>query len=154
MAVTVYVWLPSASNFGHAALKVDGGIPPGDVYFSRWFAPGSNATLKAITIGTAGANASFEADKKAEEGRAPIAVRLTYLDESAIKKKIEALNAHSDYNFWHHNCAMQVREVLNAGVSMALGMAVSLATPGLIIHNSPAGVLMYANVLKSLDRLR
>jgi hypothetical protein len=36
MAVEVCVWLPRGTNIGHAAMKVTGGFPAGDMYLSRW----------------------------------------------------------------------------------------------------------------------
>jgi hypothetical protein len=119
MAVVVYVWFLDPSNCGHAAMKVDGGLPVGEVYLSRWpdNTPGQlKATIQALAYGAEAISRSYANDVKAEGGRSPHSVRLTSVDESAIKKAIDENAKKRYYQFLIDNCAVQVSECLDAGV--------------------------------------
>lgn len=131
MAVEVYWWPPKGTNVGHAAMKVDGGAASGVVYLSAW--PGSMAS---IVFGPAAFN-TYAADVAAEGG-SPHVVRLTKLNESAIKMAIKADQGFSHYSFVLGNCATQVALCLNAGLP--------LYAPHPFI-NAPWGLYVYARSL-------
>jgi hypothetical protein len=100
-------------------MKVDGGVPVGEVYLSRWpdNTPGQfKASIQAITYGAGAVTRSYANDVKAEGGRSPHSVRLTSVDETAIKNAIDANAKKGYYQFFTDNCAVQVRECLDAGV--------------------------------------
>lgn len=109
MAVEVYFWPPKGENIGHAAIMVDGGSPPGKAYLSAW--PGSVLSI----IAGPGAFNAYSSDLAAEGG-APQVVRLTKLDETAIKEQIEKCKRGGVYSFPSFNCATQASICLNAGV--------------------------------------
>ncbi|MBK1719835.1 hypothetical protein [Thiocystis violacea] len=152
MAVEVYVWFPklvsAELNIGHAAMKVDGGSPPSVVYISRW--PGSYAGL----IVSSAVNQRYADDIKAEGGP-PAVVRLTKLDETAIKRAVMSNFTLSLYSFLSYNCATQVGKCLNEGipggavVDIALGSVVGqyqALKHGAI--NTPWNLYLYAQSLR------
>jgi hypothetical protein len=146
MAVEIYIWLPKGQGFGHAAMKVTGGVPAGDVYMSRW--PGYSS--EALFTGP-GASHRYEADV-AEEGGPPRVVRLTKLDETAVKKAIAELKTKNEYNFWTLNCCSQVKECLDAGIrhGTLFSWGIIATTGGLVSYqagNSPWGLLKYAQLV-------
>ena len=149
MAVEVYVWLPRADgNIGHASMYVDGGTPAGPMYLSQW--PGSSF-IKALTIGSA-CGQSYADDVKAEGGK-PSVVRLTKLDETAVKKAIEYFQKHGLYGFFLLNCANQVKLCLDWGVSGMGHLATILGRTNVIgyqLNDTPWGVYCYARGLTLL----
>ena len=160
MAVEVYVWFPDTSlNCGHAAMKVDGGVPVGEVYLSRWpdNTPGQfKASIQAITYGAGSVTRSYANDVKAEGGRSPHSVRLTSVDETAIKNAIDANAKKGYYQFFTDNCAVQVRECLDAGVGGSSIMKL-VAFPiwqnpiaSWQLNSPPWGLLSYARFLREL----
>jgi hypothetical protein len=141
MAVQVYVWFPKLKegNIGHAAMQVDGGDPPGSVYLSRW--PGS---YSAVLAGS-GTNQSYTDDVSAEGG-APSVVRLTKLNESAIKYTIRVACTVNLYSFLVLNCATQVGMCLNAGIPLSAIAIAAINTP----PNTPWNLYLYAQLLRPL----
>jgi len=134
MAVEVYWWPPHGDNIGHAALKVDGGSPSGTEYLSAW--PGSGWSI--ALIGSGGYHL-YEED--VAYGGAPVVVRLTKLDETAIKKRIKVLKGHGIYSFSIANCATQAGAALHAGVPLVVPYP---------IPNAPWAVYYYARSLRLL----
>lgn len=119
MSVELYVWFPKplSGNIGHASMRVDGGLPGGEVYLSRW--PGS---LSAVLAGR-GTNNFYMTDVNVEGGP-PTVVRLNNLDETAIKASIRKVLTYNFYSFLALNCAQQVDLCLSEGLS-GLGYALS-----------------------------
>lgn len=113
MAVEVYFWPPKGSNIGHAAIMVDGGAPRGKMYLSAW--PGS---LLSVIVAGAGTFNQYS-DDVAAEGGPPQVVRLTKLDETAIKAQVEKCRRGAVYSFPGFNCASQASICLNAGLPTA-----------------------------------
>jgi hypothetical protein len=111
MAVEVYWWPPSGGNIGHAAIKVDGGSPPGIAYLSAW--PGS---LLSIFLVGQGDYHQFDDDVSSEGNRQPQVARILNLNETAIKNQISVFQSAKTYSFLGANCATQASICLNAGV--------------------------------------
>jgi hypothetical protein len=65
------------------------------------------ATIQALTYGAGAISRSYASDVRAEDGRSPHSVRLTSVDESAIKKGMDE-NAKKGYQFFTDNCAFSV----------------------------------------------
>jgi len=152
MAVEVYYWLGVP---GHLALRVDGGTPAGSMYLSRW--PGGLFTAIDIIGGGPGRNNSFAADMKAEGMRTPLTVRLTKLDETAVKKAVEYCNKHLYYHDLVSNCSSYVRFCLEVGTGALRFVATELydtildgiALPlGWVEDDTPPGVYSYACSLR------
>ena len=148
MAVEVYFWPPKGSNIGHAAIMTDGGTPAGQSYLSAW--PGD---ALAVFFGTAAFN-QFDDDVRSEGGR-PQVVRLTKLDETAIKAQIEKCKQAGKYGFLGLNCATQASICLNAGVPGArLQQALELLGGpnsylfGTSVINTPWNLFLYARTLR------
>ena len=110
MAVEVYYW-PGVP--GHAALMVDGGSPPGSAYLSAW--PG-NGWLVAVTGMSPVIWDKYSDDVIAEGGRSPLKVRLTKLNETAIKTVIGADKKVGVYQIFAANCAAHAAVCLQAGL--------------------------------------
>jgi hypothetical protein len=147
MAVEVYFWSPKKGNIGHAAIMTDGGVPPGPSYLSVW--PG---TALAIIFGPAAFN-KYQDDVASEGGR-PQVVRLTKLDETAIKAQIEKCREAARYGFITLNCATQASICLNAGVPGAkLRLALDMLGGPLgyvfstSVINTPWNLFLYARLL-------
>jgi hypothetical protein len=117
MTVRVKVWFPSGGDIGHAAMEVDGGSPPGLLYFSRW--PGS---LAAVFFIGAGEIHTFETDVSDEHRRQPSVVTLTKLNETNIKIAMKLADKVSVYGFATANCAQQVGWCLRQGLGVAGGV--------------------------------
>jgi hypothetical protein len=148
MAVEVYIWFPDPPNIGHAAMKVTGGSPMGDMYLSHW--PGSLAA--ALAFGS-GVNNRYNDDVSAEGGD-PSVVRITGLDETAIKAKVKSLIEHNLYSFWALNCATGVSIALDAGVSTLASLAanaVDIGLPAGTNRNTPWGLYAYARTLAAIS---
>jgi hypothetical protein len=158
MTVEVYVWFPEAKkgNFGHAAMKVDGGKPPGPIYLSRW-----PASVYEVLVGR-GANRKYGEDVK-REGKAPKTVRLTKLDETAIKSAIKRNLTVNVYSFHLYNCSTQVGLCLREGITGVTGAALSsvdLTMKGLLgirysavkfsSINTPWNLYLFAQSLRPL----
>ena len=141
MAVEVYYWSDGLLDTGHAAMKVDGGIPPGTVYLSQY--PGSMRSV--FLAGPAWSN-KYEDEVKAK-GK-PKVVRFTNLDETNIKKFIAAAHSVNMYSFLAFNCSTQVKMCLDAGLTSSRTgqVALLLTQPGVV---SPTWVYYYAKVLQS-----
>lgn len=147
--VSIYVWFPHGINLGHAAMRVTGGMPVGEMYLSRWpdFKAGFLSALASLTVGVGAVNNAYETDLKAEGGRSPETVQLMYLDEGAIKAAIKDLAAENYYQLGWSNCATQVRECLNAGVAGGLALGL-LWSSTIVLGASPLGLLEYARFLR------
>jgi len=144
MAVEVYVWLPSGLNVGHAAIKVTGGSPPGDVYMSAW-----PKTQLSKIVGPM-VNQTYAQDV-ASEGKAPTTFRLNYLNETAVKAKIDALMKQNTYAILTDNCCSHVKEALDAGLNFALSTAMTMST-GFV--SNPFQLVGYCQLIRTLDRHR
>ena len=114
MAVTVYFWQPHIAggefNFGHAAVKIDGGSPPGDVYFSVW------AKGEIHFFWGPGAMMSYHDDMRLEQ-TSPHTARLTRLNETAMKEWIKKQDLH--YSPFFQNCAANAAMCLRAGTAFS-----------------------------------
>ena len=152
MAVEVYYWVGFP---GHLALRVDGGTPVGSLYLSRW--PSTFAAVDGL-FGGPGRNNSFADDMKAEGMRRPLTVRLTKLDETAVKKAVEYCNKHLYYHDFVSNCSSYVRFCLEVGTGAVRFVATELydlvvdwlALPlGCIEDDTPPGVYSYACSLRA-----
>lgn len=92
-----------------------------------------------------------------EEGLERLVVRLTKLDEAAIKKQIESCKRGSVYSFPGFNCATQASICLNAGVPynnvhQALDAISSMGNPLAFVTqtstiNTPWDLFLYAKAL-------
>lgn len=149
MAVEIYFWPPKLDGtIGHAAIMVDGGSPAGRVYLSAW--PGE---LLAILFGNAAFN-EYNDDVSSEGKRNPEVVRLTKLDETAIKAQIQKIKGAGKYAFAAFNCASQASLCLDAGVPYRLlrhGMEILAGPTGVpfqtsVIH-TPWNLWLYAKSL-------
>jgi hypothetical protein len=146
MAVEVYYW---AGVPGHVALRVDRGTPAGVMYLSRW--PGSLMT--ALVMGYEGRGNRYEDDVAAEGNTLPHTVRLTKLNETAIKRAIVLANRAMVYNDFEANCSSHVRACLDAGLdgAGAVGAAVTHGGAlGFLSGDTPPGVYFYALGLRAL----
>jgi hypothetical protein len=131
---------------------VDGGSPPGKAYLSAW--PGS---ILSIIAGSGAFNAY--SDDISSEGGPPQVVRLTKLDETAIKQQIESCKRGGVYSFPGFNCATQASICLNAGVPyntlhQALDFVAGLGNPTAFVTqtstiNTPWNLFLYAKALAS-----
>jgi hypothetical protein len=152
--VEVYCWAPKISgNIGHAAMKVNGGDPSGTLYLSRWPDPSVTGAVASVVSAYSGSTQPF-ADDVASEGGQPAVVRLTRLNEAAIKRTVARLNRASVYAFLWMNCATQVRMCLEAGLDATDRL---LAASDWILpqdvgrwafHNTPQGVYLWAAGLR------
>jgi len=135
MAVEVYYWEPKGGSVGHAAIKVNGGTPPGEEYFSLW--PGSEWS---IWLAGSGGFKTYEFDYEdhKKDGSYPQVVRLTKLDETAIKARIKTLKGIGVYSLSVANCASQTGLCLRAGVPLLVPYP---------FPNSPWAVYWYARSL-------
>lgn len=111
MTVKVIVWWPHGGNIGHAAMEVDGGSPPGKMYFSRW--PGAAVSV----IFGPGDIHKFETDMSDESGQQPSVVTLTKLNETNIKLAMKMADKVNVYGFFGANCAQQVGWCLRQGLA-------------------------------------
>jgi hypothetical protein len=146
MAVEVYYWVGVP---GHVALRVDGGLPGGRMYLSRW--PGKLAT--ALLVSLEGKGNSYEDDMVAEGHAPPLTVRLTRLDETAVKSAIALANRLMIYNDFEANCASHVRACLEAGqhgVSKLGSLVTRGGLLGFAFGDTPPGVYAYARTLAAL----
>lgn len=146
MAVEVYYW---NGKPGHVAIRVDGGSPPGTMYLSRW--PATLSTALLVSLEAQGNQ--YGEDVAAEGNRTPLAVRLTKLDETAVKNAIVRANRLMIYNDFAANCASHVKFCLDAGlpgVAKALGAVTSRGLLGFIAGDTPFGVYHYACGLRTL----
>jgi hypothetical protein len=146
MAVEVYYWFGVP---GHVALRVDGGLPGGTMYLSRW--PGGLAT--ALLVSLEGKGNSYEDDMVAEGHASPLTVRLTRLDETAVKSAIVLANRLMIYNDFEANCSSHVRTALEAGQHGASKLASIVTRGGLLgfaFGDTPPGVYAYAKSLTAL----
>lgn len=146
MAVEVYYW---DGRPGHVAIRVDGGTPPGAMYLSRW-----PATLKtALLLSLEGQGNQYGEDVAAEGNRPPLSVRLTKLNETAVKNAIVRANQWMIYNDFEANCSSHVRFCLDAGLSgmaKVAGAATHGGLLGFVMGDTPFGVYHYARALQSL----
>jgi hypothetical protein len=133
MSVEVYWWPPRDGNIGHASIMVDGGSPPDPMYLSAW--PGD---MSSAVYGPANFK-SYAQDVTDEGGAAPHVVRLTKLNETAIKIAIKAVKGFGHYSFVSGNCATLTAFCLCQGVPMP---------PPLI--NTPWTLWVYAQSLRIL----
>lgn len=143
MAVEVYWWMNLP---GHVALRVDGGLPLGPMYLSRW----PKNALTALVVSPAGHANSFADDMIAEGGRRPFVVRLTKLNETAVKKAIVLANRLMVYNDFEANCSSHVRACLDAGVGGVVGSLAHGGVIGFAVSDNPVGVFTYAKSLEAL----
>ena len=141
MAVEVYYWSEGLLDTGHAAMKVDGGIPSGTVYLSQY--PGSK---RSILLWGPAWSARYD-DEVKTKGK-PKVVRITHLDETNIKKFINAAHTVNAYSFLAFNCSTQVKMCLDAGLTSTRSgqVALLLTQPGLM---SPTSVYYYAKIIQS-----
>ncbi len=145
MTVEINVWFPTVKgDIGHASMMVDGGDPPGAMYLSRW--PGS---LAAALVAGKGANNRFDDDVSAEGGRQPSKIRLTKLDETAIKKAMKKYLTDDLYSFLLLNCAQQVDQCLTKGLPTA-GIIISALTAPATAANTPWTLYVKAKELSVL----
>ena len=115
MAVEVYWWPPQEFlETGHASMLVDGGSPADPMYLSAWPVPRdwmgavySKALFK-----------SYARDVADEGGVAPHVVRLTKLNETAIKTAIKEVKGFGHYGLFTMNCAALTAYCLSKGTSM------------------------------------
>ena len=131
MAVEVYWWPLKGYSLGHAAIMVDGGSPSGPMYLSA--NPGS--MISAI-YGPA-VYKSYATDLL--DGP-PMVVRLTKLNETAIKTVAKSVTGFAHYSLFIGNCATQASICLNAG----------LTVPVPLVINTPAALFAYAQTLRIL----
>ena len=143
MAVEVYWWVNLP---GHVALRVDGGLPLGPMYLSRW----PNTLATELVIGYEGKANSFADDMIAEGGHRPFVVRLTKLNETAVKKAIVLANRVMVYNDFQANCSSHVRACLDAGVGGVVGSLAHGGLVGFAMSDNPVGVFSYAKSLEAL----
>ena len=104
--VEVLVWnFLSNGNIGHAAIKVGGD------YISWW--PSEPASVKH---GRSAGMPQSEADDLANEGRAPDhRIRLSGLDEEAIRLWWHGFRDGEEYRLFVQNCSTVVARALRAG---------------------------------------
>jgi hypothetical protein len=148
MAVEVYWWPPKGGDksVGHAAIMVDGGKPAGRAYLSVW--PGE---LLSIVIGSA-SFFEYQDDVRTEGGR-PRVVRLTRLNETAIRTQVKNLQQTARYSFVAMNCATQASICLNAGLPAGIRLlqtALDFMGPNRIsmtVMNTPWNLFAYAKSL-------
>ena len=134
MAVTVYFWPPGLENFGHAAVKIDAGAPPGDVYFSVW------AKGELHPFWGPGVIMPYAADLKAENNRQPHTYRMTRLNETAMKEWIKKQDLH--YSLIQ-NCSSNAAMCLRAGTPLANWLPVQSLTR--ISINTPWGLWLWVH---------
>ncbi|HLV86307.1 MAG TPA: hypothetical protein VKV39_04970 [Candidatus Sulfotelmatobacter sp.] len=148
VSVEVYIWTPSIHNFniGHAAIKVTGGMPPGDVYLSAWPKTQLGKILGPMV------RQKYADDIAAEDGKLPTTFRFYSLDETAIKAKIDQLVRENTYAILTDNCCSHVRDGLNAGVNWALATTLTLSSGGLV--SNPFQLTAYCRQLSLLERHR
>jgi hypothetical protein len=142
--VEVYFWngIP-----GHIALKVTGGTPPGTLYLSSF--PGSIWT--ALDVGYKGENHTYEMDTTSYG--LPHIVRLSKLNETAVKTAVAAAIRSMIYNDFLYNCASHVKYCLECGLLNSPNLArASIYSTGALFSHSPQGVFTYAAALEALYR--
>lgn len=136
--VEVYLW----TGFpGHLSLKVDGGSPAGPMYLSCF-----PATQLAKLAGT-GVDQNYAQDL-ADYG-APHVVRLSRLNETAVKKAVALAQKTMIYSLPAANCASHVKFCLDSGVGGLAVISVRGAI-GFAVSDTPWGVYTYAQGLRAL----
>lgn len=134
-------WSP---RVGHIALKVNGGAPAGVQYLSSF--PGSIWT--ALDLGYKGENHTYEMDTR--EYGLPNVVRLSKLNETAVKTAVTGATRSMIYNDFLYNCASHVRYCLECGASGPTVARVDMYTTGAVFSHTPRGVFTYAMSLQVL----
>ncbi len=114
--VTIYVWKRSLQlgSFGHAALEVDGGNPPGRAYISWW--PSDGSVAEQVYLSTAPrVHRNLHEDVNAERRLPDVTIRVEGLDESKIKAYWRSWSSHGRYSGLKLNCASTVGNALIVG---------------------------------------
>lgn len=111
--VTVFIWRPTRTAYGHAAMRVTGGKPSGNIYISWW----PSDAVSGVDCSPADPNTSLAQDIAAENNRRPdFAIDITGLNETAIKRwwARYARRATQWCTLWP-NCSTVVARALEAG---------------------------------------
>ncbi len=119
------------------------------MYLSRW--PGGLAT--ALVMSPEGKGNSFADDMVAEGYATPLTVRLTRLDETAVKSAIVLANRFMVYNDFGANCSSHVRVCLEAGQHGLPKVGSAFTHGGLLgfaFSDTPPGVYAYAQGLRAV----
>ncbi len=84
--ITVFIW-PGLlhANAGHAAMKVDSGFPPGELYISWWPAGVGGVIPFLLDQNTQKMLSTFGAEDQVEGGVNFHAIQIFGLDEDAVK---------------------------------------------------------------------
>jgi hypothetical protein len=165
VSIKVYVWLPTGGKVGHSSMQV------GDrVYVSLWPGHGQkNFVRSAIQKMTMNVKRQpFYRDYAADlaaEGADPIVVELESLDEVAIQKYWEKVQASGlEYELTEFNCSTIVANTLYIGSNLQpsfqplaeIDTYVGLGIPlGQVEAWEPKHILQYAKEIKrSQTRLK
>jgi hypothetical protein len=145
--VTVFVW-PGLlhANVGHAAMKVDAGSPPGEIYISWWPAGSGGIIPFLLDVDIPAMLGTFESDDQAEGGVNFHAIQIFGLDEDAIKAWWAGWLLDLNFRLFHHNCA----------VTVAKALAVGNNDPFIASQNdiwTPFGVYMYARQIQIVKQI-
>jgi hypothetical protein len=162
VSVKVYVWLPTGGKVGHCSMQV------GDrAYVSLW--PGNGrkgfvrSAIQKMTMNVK--RQPFYRDYAADlaaEGADPIVVELDSLDEMAIQKYWEKVQASGlEYELTEFNCSTIVANTLYIGSNLQpsfqplaeIDTYVGLGIPlGEVEAWEPKHILQYAKEIKRLQR--
>ena len=158
MSVKVYVWLPKGGRVGHSSMQV------GDkTYISFWPGHGRKGFVRTairkmtINVKRSPFYRDYESDLEAE-GFAPIMVELESMDETAIQKYWEKVQASElSYKLTEFNCSTIIAKALYLGSKMQpsfqplaeVDTYVGLGIPlGQVEAWEPKDVLQYAKEIK------
>lgn len=129
---------------GHISLKVDGGSPSGTMYLSRF--PATNLAKFAGP----GIDQNYAQDV-ADYG-APHVVRLSKLNETAVKSAVVTAQRTMVYSAFLANCASHVKFCLDSGVTGSrIGGTIGWLGMGAAVSETPYGVYAYAQSLRAIS---
>lgn len=118
--VTVYIWLPTSENYGHAGLRVRNGAPSNDTYVSWWpEETGFWRSYRIVTGVPATQHRVVGTDLSDEGARDPEhIIQVGRLDEGAIVAWWGRWRMNLSYRLVDRNCCTTVVRALEAGGAM------------------------------------
>lgn len=145
--VTVFIW-PGLlhSNVGHAAMKLDGGFPPGELYISWWPAGVGGVIPFFLDQNIPASLGTFQSDDEAEGSVNFHSIQIFGLDEDAIKVWWGTWLTDLSFRLFHKNCA----------VTVAKALAIGNHDPLIVTSNetwTPFGVWMYARQIQIIKQV-
>ncbi len=111
--ITVFIWTPTDTMWGHASLLVDGGKPTGSIYLSWW----PRQSVGVSLCSPAHRDRTFNEDVRGELRQPEHRIRLKGLNETAIKRwwSTSRIRRSREWCTLGPNCSTLVAHALKAG---------------------------------------